>query len=300
MAYWWVSQNKTYQHERDGQFLWEPQLDKAGRPQHHWTSMAEVQPGDVIFSAVKKQIVAVSIANSAAYDAPKPSAFKSDLWETNGWRVDLRFQELDQSVKIVDILDGLQPKLPSVHSPLTVKGKGVQGYLFALPPLAGQFLMGSVDQLASENLSLTSEEEIAAGIRTLTLPATEKSALVQSRIGQGLFRDNLLIYWEKRCAVTGLDLPKLLCASHIKPWRDSNNVERLDFYNGLLLGPAYDAAFDKGFITFGKNGEIQVFAELSDVQLNGLGIDKGATLRKIEDQHRVYLDYHNENIFLGS
>ena len=300
MAYWWVSQNKTYQHERDGQFLWAPQLNTAGRPQHHWTSMTEVQPGDVVFSAVKQKIVAVSVANSSAYDAPRPSGFEGGLWEANGWRVDLRFQELDQPIRIADILGDLKPKLPPVRSPLTVKGTGVQGYLFALPPQAGQFLLASVDQVAGENLSLTSEEEIAAGIKTLSLPATEKSALVQSRIGQGLFRNNLLAYWEGRCAVTGLDLKKLLYASHIKPWRDSNNAERLDLYNGLLLGPAYDAAFDKGFITFGADGVMQVSGKLSDFQLDGLGIVRGASLRKIEDEHRVYLGYHAENNFIGS
>jgi hypothetical protein len=52
--------------------------------------MTEVQPGDVIFSAVKQKIVAVSVANSAAYDAPRPSGFEGELWEANGWRVDLR------------------------------------------------------------------------------------------------------------------------------------------------------------------------------------------------------------------
>ncbi len=77
-------------------------------------------------------------------------------------------------------------------------------------------------------------------------------------------------------------------------------MERLDFYNGLLLGPAFDAAFDKGFITFGRDGVMKVSGKLSDVQLNGLGIVKGVSLRKIEDKHRVYLSYHNENIFLGS
>ena len=300
MAYWWVSQNKTYQHERDGQFLWAPKLDKAGRPQHHWTSMTIVQPGDVIFSAVKQKIVAVSIANSAAYNAPQPTTFEGGLWEANGWPVDLRFQELDQPVNIANILNDLKPKLPSVRSPLTVNGTGVQGYLFALPPLAGQFLLATVDRLAGANLSLTSEEEISQGIRTLNLPVTEKSALVQSRIGQGLFRDNLLLYWEGRCAVTSLNLQRLLCASHIKPWRDSNNVERLDLYNGLLLGPAYDAAFDKGYITFGADGVMQAFEDLSDAQLDGLGIIRGISLRKIEDKHRTYLAYHNQHIFLGA
>jgi hypothetical protein len=298
MAYWWVSQNKTYQHERDGEFLWAPKLDAGGRSQHHWTSMTEVRSGDIVFSAVKKQIVAVSVASTAAYDAPRPTGFEDGLWKTNGWKVDLHFQELDQPLMVEDILDGLQPKLPLTRSPLTVKGTGVQGYLFALPPLAGQFILASVDHLADEHLSLNSDEEIAASIRTINLPATQKSALITSRIGQGQFRDNLLIYWERRCAVTGLDLTRLLCASHIKPWRDSNNTERLDLYNGLLLGPSYDAAFDKGFITFGEDGVMQVSPELSDNQLSGLGITKGGVLRKIEDGHHAYLAYHNEHVFV--
>ena len=71
MAYWWVSQNKTYQHEREGQYLWAPKLDKGGKPQHHWTSITEVKPGDVIFSAVQKQIVAVSLAKNNARDASR-------------------------------------------------------------------------------------------------------------------------------------------------------------------------------------------------------------------------------------
>jgi hypothetical protein len=72
--------------------------------------------------------------------------------EENGWHVELRFQELDQPVKITGIIDDLKSKLLSVRSPLTMKGTGVQGYLFALLLLAGQFLMASVDHLAGENL----------------------------------------------------------------------------------------------------------------------------------------------------
>jgi len=45
---------------------------------------------------------------------------------------------------------------------------------------------------------------------------------------------------------------------------------------------------------------MQVSGKLSDIQLNGLGIVKDVSLRKVEDEHHVYLDYHNENIFLGS
>ena len=55
-------------------------------------------------------------------------------------------------------------------------------------------------------------------------------------------------YWDSKCAVTGLAIPELLKASHIKPWKDSTDEERLDIFNGLLLAPHLDAAFDRGFI----------------------------------------------------
>jgi HNH endonuclease len=65
----------------------------------------------------------------------------------------------------------------------------------------------------------------------------ESKALVESRLGQGRFRQDLLSLWSRQCAVTGLGVAELLRASHIKPWRSSDNVERLDQYNGVLLAP---------------------------------------------------------------
>ena len=51
--------------------------------------MTEVEPGDVIFSAVRQIIVAVSVAKTNALDASRPSGFKDDLWEQDGWMVNL-------------------------------------------------------------------------------------------------------------------------------------------------------------------------------------------------------------------
>lgn len=58
------------------------------------------------------------------------------------------------------------------------------------------------------------------------------------RVGQDIFRQGLMECWESRCAITGLAIPELLRASHIKPWADcATDAERLDVYNGLLLAP---------------------------------------------------------------
>jgi hypothetical protein len=149
---------------------------------------------------------------------------------------------------------GLRPALPSKYSPLNRNDEGNQGYLFPLPPAAGRMLLSILDRRALETDEPDAEADLSSAIRKLDLPETQRLALVNSRIGQGPFRDNLLTYWSSKCVVTGLSEPKLLTASHIKPWRDSNNKERLDLHNGLLLSPSYDALFDKGFIPHCPDG----------------------------------------------
>jgi hypothetical protein len=96
--------------------------------------------------------------------------------------------------------------------------------------------------------------------KTAELPrATEAERLVIVRVGQGVFRAGLLEYWQGRCAVTGLEVPELLRASHIKPWaKCDTDAERLDVFNGLLLAPQFDALFDAGFITVSDGGDVMV------------------------------------------
>ncbi|OTG82177.1 HNH endonuclease [Acinetobacter sp. ANC 4648] len=82
------------------------------------------------------------------------------------------------------------------------------------------------------------------------LDETEKTQLVLSRIGQGQFRKDLLKNFKETCLLTGIKHVSLLVASHIKPWKDCDNKERLDAKNGLLLSSLMDRLFDRYFITF--------------------------------------------------
>jgi hypothetical protein len=86
-------------------------------------------------------------------------------------------------------------------------------------------------------------------IESVESDITNKEALIKARIGQGTFRMELIKLW-KGCAVTGVSEKKFLIASHIFPWRSSNNAEKLNPYNGLLLQPNFDTFFDKGYISF--------------------------------------------------
>src|SRR5215471_10267720 len=61
---------------------------------------------------------------------------------------------------------------------------------------------------------------------------------------------------EAACRLTHTTDKRFLVASHMKPWRLCDNVERLDGHNGLLLAPHVDHLFDKGWISFADDGTI--------------------------------------------
>ena len=137
--------------------------------------------------------------------------------------------------------------------------------------------------------------------QTESLPrATEVERMVLQRVGQDLFRQGLLDYWEGRCAVTGLAVPELLRSSHIKPWADCDtDSERLDIWNGFLLAPHLDAAFDRGFVTFSEDGTLKISPALKESDRAVLGIDIPLRLRALCDGHRRYLTWHWERVFRG-
>ena len=134
---------------------------------------------------------------------------------------------------------------------------------------------------------------------TANLPrATEAERLVVQRIGQDVFRRGLLEYWDGRCAITGLGVTELLRASHIKPWTDcGTDAERLDVFNGLLLAPHLDAAFDAGFITIADDGMVLVSTALPPCARSSLGLDTVLTVGGLQRTHERYLPWHRARVF---
>lgn len=129
------------------------------------------------------------------------------------------------------------------------------------------------------------------------LDQATRKAIIDSRMDQGPFRSAQVGYWSG-CAVTGCQVMELLRTSHIKPWKTSTNLERLDPYNGLLLLPNLHAAFVQGLITFQNDGTILISSRLTEEALLQLGINYTMHLRFFETQHENYLRFHRENIFL--
>ena len=141
------------------------------------------------------------------------------------------------------------------------------------------------------------QTEIDNVTKSANLSATEKEAVIQARIGQGVFRRSLVKHWNG-CSISGCGMKDMLIASHIKPWRDSTNTERLDYFNGLLLLPNYDKLFDRGYITINSSGMIILSKFLSINNRLYFGLDRFSAI-KIETQHKPYLEYHNYFCFMG-
>lgn len=122
---------------------------------------------------------------------------------------------------------------------------------------------------------------------------TEVERMVRQRIGQDAYRKAMLDYWGNACAVTGLQMPEVLRASHAKPWAVcETDAERLDVYNGFLLTANLDALFDRFLISFDKAGRIIISKTISDSQRDLLNIHEGMQLRWTSKNHESYLLFH--------
>lgn len=125
--------------------------------------------------------------------------------------------------------------------------------------------------------------------------SSEKQYLQKVRTTQGKFRESLLKY-APSCKICGMDISNLLIASHIKPWKDCNDIERLDFYNGLLLCPAHNAAFDSGYISFDNQGKIIISNSLNQKNKKLLQINENIQIH-LESRHLYYMEWHIKNVF---
>jgi hypothetical protein len=147
MRYWWVNQNQTYRHEVEGGYLWSPKRNANRARNPFYESMREVAPGDLIFSFMDTRILAVGIAQSYCWESPTPQEFGTagQTWENIGWKVKVRFTELQNKVRPKDHIGILRPLLPEKYSPLQPNGNGLQSvYLTEIPGPLAEVLTGLI------------------------------------------------------------------------------------------------------------------------------------------------------------
>src|SRR6516164_7386837 len=154
-------------------------------------------------------------------------------------------------------------------------------------------LHGALDRVYKLAMSLPEAPLDRFKAKTVNLPrTTEAERMVIQRIGQDVFRDALMDYWDGRCPMTGITEPGLLRASHIVPWADCTDAQRLDVHNGLLLSALWDAAFDKGLVSFADNGVPLASENLSAAARSALRFDKARALPSLREAHRANLAEH--------
>jgi len=320
MRYWWVNQNQTFRQEIDGGYLWSPKRNKNGHRNPFYEFMREVSPGDIVFSFRDTRIAALGVVSGYCRESPKPEEFGSAgmNWSQIGWRVGVRWRRLTNAMRPKDHIARLRPDLASKYAPLTPDGNGLQSvYLTQVSAALASALFALIGKEASsvadvgheiskierdspaperdiEEWERRVEVEIAADT---AIRETEKTALVQARRGQGVFRDNVRII-ERACRITHVERMEHLIASHVQPWRDSSNEQRLDGENGLLLTPTVDHLFDKGFISFEDAGQLIVSPVADQRSLKRMGIEteNRVNVGAFSQGQRRYLEFHRENV----
>ena len=306
--FWWVNQNQTYRHEVPGGYLWSPIKNANGARNQFYDNMRQVRPGDLVFSFCDTFIKAVGIATSVAEPSVKPDfGSAGGNWSQYGWLVQVEFQELAAPVHPKSHMQILGPLLPTKYAPLLPNGNGLQGvYLAELPAdfasalgaLVGrQFTLAADEFVKQEPPFSLLEAEFAALQGRTDIEETERRQLVNARVGQGLFKNNVRLN-EHECRITGVTQLHHLRASHIKPWKASNDEEKLHGCNGLLLAPHVDHLFDRGFISFEGNGELIISEAMEPEVLTAWAIDVPRTVGNFNSDQKHFLNYHREHILL--
>jgi putative restriction endonuclease len=160
MAFWWVNQNQTFEHEIAGEYMWSPKRNKIGNFNQFYENMRLVDIGDVIFSYYLTRIQKIGVVMRPAVTSRQPSEFGQvgSNWGNEGWLVPVEWHDVSNAVRPRDIFKQLQPLLPEKYSPLNREsGDGLQGvYLAAVPDDMAAFLLQNIG-IDQSTLSLLRE-----------------------------------------------------------------------------------------------------------------------------------------------
>ena len=189
--------------------------------------------------------------------------------------------------------------------------KGMQSGASVCKPIWEEFandrerLFLEAQKIKAELMQKSIEESL--NIPQTLLVGKEKETVIKQRVNHSVFRTMILQNYENQCAITGINVPDLLIASHIIPWADSTAEQRLAPENGICLSALYDKAFDRGLITISPDDyTITLSSALLEYETKDYfdthfgSIAGNKIIMPIEHApNRDYLAYHKENIFRG-
>lgn len=192
------------------------------------------------------------------------------------------------------------------------KNRGVKGLIGGLKqcqPIWDEFfndqekLLFLSEKILASKEQIPIEEKFNSEIGNLNhLTGEDRIREVSTRVNQSVFRKIVLMNYDNKCAISGIDVPELLVASHIIPWSQNKN-ERLNPQNGLCLNNLFDTAFDKGLITFDTNFKMVLSTQIKRNESENIKLyfhkfeGKPLILPKRFIPSEKFLEYHNQNIF---
>jgi hypothetical protein len=239
------------------------------------------------------------ITTEEAHKAAYENGFRVELARQGGW---IGYRSTTARGEVWIARDPLQNSWllaithPGVVSELSLSRSEITGApghaSYAFSKLSG--LYDALDRAYKLGVSLPDAPLEVFRKLTANLPrSTEAERLTVVRVGQDVFRDALLKYWNSCCPLTDITDLALLRASHIVPWADCESDDlRLDVHNGLLLSALWDCAFDSGLISFSDTGTILRSSRLSDAAALALQLDSARAISQLTDSHRRNLARH--------
>ncbi len=302
--YWWVNHNQTYEDEVYGGYLWSPKTNKNNARNPFYDYMLEAKPGEFVISYAKGHVQAIGVVQEKAREMANP--FKGAVatnWNEIGWVLPVEFEFIKSPVHTKSFAELITPFLPEKHSPLQADGSGHQRYLTKVSKNLFDKIVEiskapiiQIQKDLTPNILNVSELEIELdNVSKAFSGDLVKVELVRARRGQGFFKMQLRRF-EHKCRITGVSDQRLLIASHIKPWRDSSDFEKLDGNNGFLLSPHVDRLFDKGYISFENNGDLLVSDHLDRDVLEKWNISGKFNAGVMRDEQIPYLEEHRSKI----
>lgn len=303
--FYWVNQGKTYKEEKEGGYLWAPVENSLGQSFFYWENMKNLRPKDMVFNFRKGYLVGYCIIKSESYLAPQPEEFSVDTaWESAGFMADAEYFLFDNPISILEAYNSIVSLLPSKYAPINavqkngqLKVNANQGYLYELSREMGEVLINLCNIKHEESFE-PSNGQFNNDSEYKIPDLTSRKGLVTSRVGQGEYRRRILKRWGNKCAANGCSIKEILIASHIVPWRDSTNAERLDVDNGILLSPIYDALFDKHYISFDDCGTIILSKSLNKAEFLVIGVHGNERIENLTEKNKLYLKRHREKLMV--
>jgi putative restriction endonuclease len=200
----------------------------------------------------------------------------------------------------------------SVDPNLQARGiGGLKGGMNQVRPIWDEFfhnqeeLVFLSEQILAEKQQTTIESKYKEVLADIShLKGQDVIREVKTRINQSVFRQMVLSNYDTKCAITGIDIPQLLYASHIIPW-SQNEKERLNPENGICLSSLYDNAFDKGLIAISTNHEVILSNELKKKKAAPYFSKHFAIIEKQKIStplgylpRKEFLEFHLDTIFI--